>query len=137
MLVRFPDWPQRLSLALEQRRSTPFAWGRNDCAIFAADMIATITGRDFAIAFRGRYKTKAGSTKMLRAHGWSDLSDLADAHLRRRAGRPTRGDVVLYAGRHGAFLGIYWSGQVYGPGAEGVTAWPADPQAMLAIWSVG
>ena len=137
MLSRFPDWPQRLAMALEARRSTPFAWGQNDCATFAADMIEAITGQDFAIAFRGRYKTKTGSLRMLRAHAWNDLSDLADAHLPRCSDRPKRGDVVLYAGRHGAFLGIYWAGQIYGPGAAGVASWPADADAILAIWSVG
>lgn len=137
MLTRYPDWPLRLAHSIEARRSRPFAWGTNDCAIFAADMIEAITGRDFAIAFRGRYKSKAGSVRMLRAHGWADLADLADAHLKRCTDRPQRGDVVLYAGRYGAFLGVYWAGEVYGPGADGVSPWPADPVAILAIWSVG
>lgn len=137
MNPRYPDWPQRLAAWIEAHREKPFAWGTNDCAIFAADMIEAITGRDFAVAFRGRYKSKVGSMRILRAHGWADLADLADSHLERCSDRPTRGDVVLYAGRHGAFLGVYWAGEVYGPGPNGVSSWPADPAAMLAIWSVG
>lgn len=136
-LVRFPDWPQRLAAALESRAHTPFAWGRNDCAIFAADMVQAVTGQDFAAAFRGKYRSKKASAAMLKAHGWKDLEALADDMLGRGSENLRRGDVVLYAGRVGNFLGIYWAGQIYGPGPDGVAFWPADRDAILAIWSVG
>ena len=136
-LTRFPDWPQRLVRALDDRRSTPYAWGSNDCATFAAGMIAAVTGQDFAAAFRNRYKSQVGARRMLKAHGWKDLEALADDLLPRQDGRKQRGDVVLYAGRHGAFLGIYWQGLVWGPGPAGLAWWPSDPDAILATWKVG
>lgn len=136
-LARFENWPQRLAAALESRRATAFAWGRNDCAIFAADMVKAITGKDFAAGFRGTYRSKRKALAMLEANGWASLEALGDHFLPRATERLQRGDVVLYDGRFGPFLGIYWAGQIYGPGAAGVTAWPATPESILQSWSVG
>lgn len=135
VLSRHTDWPQRLSLALYERRERRYAWGTNDCAIFAADMILAETGIDLAAPFRGRYKTQAGSRRILKALGWADVEAMADALLPRRHDRPRRGDVVLYDGALGPFLGIVWSGGVIGPGPERPIYWP--PSGILACWSVG
>lgn len=134
-LRRLVDWPQRLAVALESRRDTPYSWGTNDCAIFAADMVLASTGHDLAAPFRGRYKTQAGSRRILKALGWADVEAMADALLPRRHDRPRRGDVVLYDGLAGPFLGIVWSGGVVGPGPDRPTLWP--PSGILACWSVG
>jgi hypothetical protein len=41
------------------RAKTPFAWGANDCALFAADGILAMTGVDIAAEFRGKYDSEA------------------------------------------------------------------------------
>ncbi len=132
---RHHDWPQRLQAALEARGDTPYAWGTNDCAIFAADMVLAITGHDLAAPFRGRYRTKQGSRRILTTLGWTDVEAMADAMLPRRLDRPRRGDVVLYDGAFGPFLGVVWNGGVVGPGPDRPTLWP--PSGILACWSVG
>lgn len=134
-LPRHIDWPQRLAAALEERRETPYAWGTNDCAIFAADMVQAVTGHDLAGPFRGRYRTQAGSRRILKALGWADVEAMADTLLPRRFERPRRGDVVLYDGKDGPFLGIVWQGGVVGPGPQRPILWP--PSGILACWSVG
>jgi hypothetical protein len=134
-LVRFPDWPQRLYRAIEARRETPYAWGQNDCALFAAALIWAETGQDFGQPFRGAYADEASAQRMLEAHGWKDLTAMADALLPRRSERPRRGDAVLMEGRFGPFLGILWQGGVIGPGPTRPIIWPA--RGVIACWSVG
>lgn len=136
-LERFPDWPQRVGAFMRDRATVPFAWGRNDCAIFAADAILAATGHDMAEAFRGRYRTKRGARLVLRAHSWADLEALADTFLPRRHERARRGDVVLYAGQHGDFLGVVWGGAVVGPDDRGLRTWPINADLIRATWSVG
>lgn len=132
---RYPDWPQRLGAAIAERRNKPHAWGDNDCALFAADLVAAMTGQDFGALFRGRYHNEAGARAILRSHGWSTLADVADHCLPRRLGRPRRGDLVLCDGKFGPFLGIVWAGGVIGAGPGRPTQWPVE--GILAAWSVG
>jgi len=40
------------------RETMEFAWGTNDCALFAADAVEAITGVDIAEDFRGKYTTE-------------------------------------------------------------------------------
>lgn len=134
-LQRFIDWPQRLHRAIEARSGRPYAWGSNDCALFAADLIEAMTGHDLAKPFRGTYRTERGAKRMLKAHGWRDLEAMADAMLPRRAERVRRGDLVLRKGDFGPFLAIVWQGGVIGPGPEKPLIWPA--QDILNTWSVG
>ena len=49
------------------RASAPFAWGSNDCALFAADGIKAITGVDIAAEFRGQYHDEASALEAIEA----------------------------------------------------------------------
>ena len=132
---RFPDWPQRLVRTIEAKRREPHAWGLNDCALCAADMVMAQTGQDFGAAFRGRYDDEAGARAMLGTLGHDDLASLADSVLPRGEGRPQRGDVVLQPHPAGDFLAIVWGGGVVGPGPRGLALVPRAPAA--AFWRVG
>jgi hypothetical protein len=46
------DWPMRLHLFLVEKRAQPFDWKTNNCAFFACDWIAILTGKDPAAAYR-------------------------------------------------------------------------------------
>ena len=48
------------------RKTEPFAWGSNDCALFAADAILANTGTDIAAEFRDKYTTHLGAFKTIR-----------------------------------------------------------------------
>ena len=52
-MKRLEDWPERLAAFVEARRAMPFRWGQNDCALFAADAVAAVTGVDLAERWRG------------------------------------------------------------------------------------
>lgn len=63
-LQRTTHWATReLHEFLLQRAQAPFAWGVNDCALFAADAIRNMTGEDIAADFRGKYTDEAGAWK--------------------------------------------------------------------------
>lgn len=57
---------------------SPFKWGQNDCALFAADAIQAITGVDIADDFRGTYKSEKSAMKAIASvAGGSTLADAA------------------------------------------------------------
>ena len=64
--MRKEDWPERLMALIAERRSRPFAWGEQDCALFACDAVAAMTGADPAAWFRGRYRTRRGAYALLK-----------------------------------------------------------------------
>jgi hypothetical protein len=49
------------------RAFTPFKFGENDCALFVADGIKSITGVDIAADFRGKYDSRASARKLVKA----------------------------------------------------------------------
>lgn len=99
MTARVPDWPERLDAVVAAARERPFAWGSFDCALFAADGIAAVTGVDPAAAWRGAYADETGVERLLHEQG--GLIALASRIARRHgwprvpAARLGRGDVAL------------------------------------------
>lgn len=132
---RVPNWSQRLARAIEAKRRELHAWGSNDCALCAADLVCAQTGQDFGAPFRGRYSDEPGARALLSALGHDDLASLADSVLPRGEGRPQRGDVVLQPHPAGDFLAVVWGGGVVGPGPHGLGLVPRAPDAPF--WRVG
>jgi len=67
--TRRPDWPDRLAWFLEARMVMPFAWGLNDCAMFAADWVRDCTGDDVVADLRGAYASSEAAAAVLARHG--------------------------------------------------------------------
>ena len=67
--MRVRNWPSVLAKFIESRRNMPFAWGVNDCALFAADAIRAITGVDHAAIFRGLYDTQSQANAIVAQYG--------------------------------------------------------------------
>ena len=65
MIQRVADWPMRLAAHLDAARAAPFAWGRHDCALFAAHGVRAMTGADLGAWFAGRYGDAAGAAAAL------------------------------------------------------------------------
>lgn len=66
--------------AMERACAAPMQWGKDDCALWCADILKAAIGYDAAADFRGRYTTQRGARRVLGAGG------LANA-LRRAARR--------------------------------------------------
>ena len=146
MILRKPRWETLLHEFLEQRKAAPFAWGQNDCALFAADAVHAITGQDLGASFRGKYADAAGAqAEMEQACGNADALALA-AYLCSQAGfapwphinLARRGDVIVLENPDGSHsLGIV--------GLNGVHALFVTEQGLrrmrvrdcVAAWRVG
>lgn len=131
--MRSPDWAPRLALLARERALMPFAWGRNDCCLFAADAVLAMTGVDHAKAFRG-YENEFGALRLIQRAG--GLRQIATAAL----GEPVDvtmaavGDVVLMLNDGRELLAVCNGTAALSPGEKGLVAHPmAD---ALACWKV-
>jgi hypothetical protein len=79
MLDKHQDWHAKtFDPFLRERAEMPFAWGTNDCALFAADAILANTGVDIADDFRGKYTTQLGAFQTIRdVTGGTTVADAA------------------------------------------------------------
>lgn len=132
--MRVPNWTARLAEVFAAAEGKPFAWGENDCCLFAADCCLAISGKDPAQVFRGKYKTEAGAKRALKKISGS-LEGAFDAHF---AQVPwlfaQRGDVVLYEGPTGRGIGIFWSGHIWSiTDAQGLARVECTP---VTVWRV-
>lgn len=124
-IQRFGDWQTRLDQFLESRREQSFAWGSNDCCMFAADAVLAITGTDIAARYRGQYHDAASAFALLGDRDPGDLMAEAAEELGvREVPRlfAQRGDVVLLDNGGSHALGIV--------GLSGDEVWSAGELAM-------
>lgn len=94
-MIKLHDWQVRFEAFIAARASRPFVWGTNDCAIFAADCVQAITGRDVAQPALRRHKTELQAARLLKRHG--GVVGIATAALGQPAPASSAGvgDVVL------------------------------------------
>ncbi len=104
--MRNEDWPEKLNDFLKAVHV--FDWSQCNCALFAADGVKSITGKDFAKPYRGP-KTKRGMISRLRKVCGGGVEEAATKEL----GEPLenillakRGDVVSFDFGEGPTLGI-------------------------------
>lgn len=135
--MRHQDWPERLADFIESRRAEPFAWGMNDCCLFACDAVLAMTGVDAAAAYRGRYKTQRGAYALLRRIDGGGIEEAA----RRAWGEPLpaplmaqRGDPVLIETEYGPGLGICLGATIACVTPSGLTTLPITAAEM--VWRV-
>src|SRR5579875_1052465 len=109
-LKRTQHWVTReLDAYLRDTASKPFAWGSNDCCLFAANAIEAMTGVDIADDFRGKYTDEASAFALIKlVTGGSTVADAAAYCANKHGlkewlnkdGKPTplralRGDLVV------------------------------------------
>jgi hypothetical protein len=124
-MPRPPDWPHRLAEAIATARTTPFAWGRNDCPTFAFDTRHALTGEDTAALWRCRYSSYHGGLRLMRRLGWPSLAAMGDALLGAPLAAPLlaqRGDIVLSADGRG--FGVCLGATAVGMAPEGLMTLP-------------
>jgi hypothetical protein len=106
MIARRDNWPDLLAAYIEERRNAPFAWGSNDCCLFAADWIQIATGRDIAAQWRGSYTTALGARRALDEGGGIERLVEQEGGIRIQTGLAQRGDLVAQDFPVGIALGI-------------------------------
>lgn len=96
------DWEARLEAELS--KDAPFAWGRRDCCLFAADCVRAMTGTDPAAEYRGRYNSECAAAALVP----NGIEEAIDRVLGQRIPpmKAQRGDVVMVPTRHGDMAGV-------------------------------
>jgi len=132
------NWRVYLDALLFTRLQTPFNWGTNDCALFAADAVRDTTGEDLAANLRG-YTTARQALRIISAHG--GLQAIATRAL----GEPLpptyacTGDVALVpasnAGKRLALAVCVSAERAASPGAAGLQFVPM--RHAHCVWRVG
>jgi hypothetical protein len=131
-LKRKPDWQEKLQLVVEFFIDQPFAWGVHDCALFACNAVAEMTGTDLAVDFRGTYCNREGAFKALYDFCGSASLEKTAEFIAERHGMPEvgvryaqRGDVVLLDQDESPALGIV--------GLSGTHAWAATEKGLTSV----
>ena len=140
IIRRRPDWALRLDALVCSRLHAPFAWGVNDCALFAADAVLAVTGHDLAAGLRG-LGARAALRQIQRAGGLCQL--VPDSlPLLRSVADAQEGDVALIEqpakGLRGLALGVVLQvphAGVAGPARKGLAIAPLS--AAIQAWGVG
>lgn len=144
-LTRTPHWATReLHDFIGERMNAPFAWGTNDCALFAADAIQSFTGTDIAADFRGKYADRETAFALIQSVTGGDSVEAAAEHCAQRHGlveypKPLfaqRGDLVVakvasedetsvagIIGLHGQVLSVGEKGLIRLPVSSVTRAW--------------
>lgn len=138
MTRRFEDWPSRLFGFVESRRAEPFAWGSQDCCLFAADAVQAITGVDPAASLRG-YTSKAEAVELIAKYG--TLEDLVSGKCREMnfvevaPKLAQRGDLVVFENAGNPALGVCLGAHAAFPGKDGLVFHPLAE--CRRAWRVG
>lgn len=93
--MRHEDWPNRLEAYVESKRSEPFKWGTNDCALFARGAVESVLVESSTSDLVMKYRSATGAKKWLLDNDAVDLWDYLDKHFDRIHVRMAqRGDLV-------------------------------------------
>lgn len=136
-IKRYPDWAERLSRFIAERRDHPFAWGTQDCCLFAADAVYAITGTDLATDFRGYQDKDEALALVQRYGGLAPLADTIAAQHQLKTVSPRlahRGDICLFEATFGQTLGICIGADMIAPGGSGLVTIPLNK--ALKAWRV-
>lgn len=132
-LARLPGWPLALECAIEQARHRAFDWTTHNCATFAADCLAAITG----VRVHGRFAALMASERRARAFGPA-LAHRVDVVLgadrRIVPALAQRGDVLLLALSGHSALGICAGRSAVAVGPEGLAFVPME--AAQCAWHI-
>ncbi|WP_157971182.1 DUF6950 family protein [Pseudogemmobacter bohemicus] len=73
--MRLQDWRSKFQKMLAEKENQPFAYGKNDCALFGADVVFALTGNDPALKYRGKYRSLSGGLKLIKKDGFKNQID--------------------------------------------------------------
>lgn len=117
---RFNDWNSRLIAYVTAAASSPFEWGKFDCALFASGGVEVMTGVDLAKGLKG-YTTLKGGLKAARKAGFEDHIAVFAHYLEAcpvlMAGP---GDLAVITDDMGPSIGIVQGTMIYVMGQNGM-----------------
>lgn len=140
-IYRVDNWAGALNQYLKEQEEAPFAWGKNDCCLFAAGAIQAITGVDVAAGWRSAYKSSESALHLVSVRTEGSLRDLIST-LAKKYGFPEinpkmaqRGDIIQFnsniEGGVGLTLGVVVDHRLAIPAMDKIRAFPVD-----TIWDL-
>lgn len=139
-MSRADNWRTLLADFIEARRERAFEWGSHDCCLFAADWVATVTGRDPADPFRQSYSTALGAHRLYsKAGGVANLvrdclRDSGFVSVPRR--EANAGDLIVRESGHGKCVGIVLGLNSAFVGEDGLRFARTDEDPGATFWKI-
>ena len=116
-------------------------WGKDDCCLFACDIIKAITKVDPANSFRGKYTSALGAYKEIKKQGFRGVMDVAEKRCAENNWpeipilTAQRGDVVCALFNNQESLGIITGDSAAFVGEAGYIY--LTPESALKAWRIG
>lgn len=130
---RLAYWQVHLAALIATRLQAPFAWGENDCCLFAADAVLAVTGHDPAADLRGTYATAEQAAQVLRRVGGVAGVAISRAGPVVPVALAQPGDIgLLTQGVDHPALAVYGGTVWHAPGAAGLQS--HLPAAVSRAW---
>lgn len=137
---RAANWPKLLAAFIDERREIPFAWGKADCCLFAADWVRLATDLDPAADLRGKYGSRLGARRIIKRHGGLGVMvahALLPLGFREVAlSLAGRGDIIVRDSGDGDCAGVVLGAQSAFVGADGLQFIQTRLQADARIWRI-
>lgn len=135
-LLTEPEIRSALTSYLRGAVRMPFAFGRADCALFVADWMVRLTGRDGADHLRGCYASAADAARL---HGPLGLTRTVDRCARGiglvRTRKPTMGDIAVIVAAGEVYCAIRSASGWVVRGNRSITR--LSDARVVAAWGVG
>lgn len=131
--VMLPGWEGELARLTAQRRMQ-WDWSTLNCALWAADVVRAITGRDYAADWRVLPNDGCAIMKQVDNAGGLSACVTASVGEPMPVNQAQRGDLVLHAGIGGEALGVCIGDRIAFLGRRGVMHRPLRDGIMA--WSV-
>lgn len=97
--MRVERWEDVLVAYLEQKQHEVFRWGTNDCVLFTADYLDTITDSSLYSLHVGKYENEAEAMAYLATLGFATTEELATSFLPIKPVKlAQRGDIMMLTG---------------------------------------
>lgn len=97
--MKYADWKERLDEYVKRKTLKPFIWGTNDCYLFVAGAVRSMSGIDIAHWLWGKYSTKRGAIKEARklSNNFEEfmIKIFDETLVRKDTGKVKYGDIVM------------------------------------------
>jgi hypothetical protein len=137
---RAANWPKLLAEFIDDRRDVPFAWGKADCCLFAADWVRLATDLDPAADLRGKYNSGLGARRIIKRSGGLDVMvarALLPLGFREVAlSLAGRGDIIVRDSGDGDCAGVVMGAQSAFVGRDGLSFINTHLQTDARIWRI-
>ena len=134
-LKRCSNWELRLSETIADRLHQPFAWGSNDCVMFAADCLEAMTGVALVFHLQCTWETQGEAIRVIAKLGGIGATVERMGLIEVPPLCAQRGDLVLHRRSGNDALAICLGDKLTGPSDSGLLFFGL--QNGVRAWRVG